>query len=252
MEILQNYPISGTQWAVAAFAAVLMGMSKGGLNSASFASVPLMAWVFGGKISTGIVLPLLIAGDVLAVMYYKRLAQWELLFRLMPTVVVGILLATWFGKDLDEQAFKKMMAAIILILVTVMLYFERKPATKITESPIFSSIMGISTGFTTMIGNQAGGFATTFLLTQNISKNVFIGTNAWLFMLINTFKLPLHIFVWHTVSAQSLPVNVVLLPFIVLGFWLGTTLAKRMSEVFFRRFIIVLALVGTLFILFDL
>jgi hypothetical protein len=239
------------QWTLAALAIVLTGVSKGGLSSASFATVPILAWVFGGKLSTGIVLPLLIIGDIMAVIYYKRLTHWHLLFRLLPSVVLGVLLGTWIGQHMDEFVFKKVMAAILFLSVGVLLYFERKPIKNISDAPAFSGIMGIGTGFTSMVGNQAGGVANLYFLSAHISKEYFIGTNAWLFMLVNSFKLPFHIFSWQTIKTDTLALDLALLPFVVLGFWLGVRVTKLISEDLFRKVIIGLTAIGTLFILFD-
>lgn len=249
---IQSFDLTWYQWALIGFSTIFMGISKAGLSSANLFTVLLLAWIFGGKLSTGIVLPLLIFGDVIAVLYFKRQTHWHLLFKLLPWVVVGILAGAWLGKELNEVVFKKTMAAIVLLSVITMIYFERKPQQTISQSPIFSSLMGFGTGFTSMIGNQAGGFASVFFLTTRISKQYFIGTNAWLFMLVNLLKLPFHVFSWKTVNTDTLSVDLILIPFVVIGFYIGNRIVKIMNEHYFRRFIIGLTAFGTLLILFDL
>jgi hypothetical protein len=131
-----------------------------------------------------------------------------------------------------------------------MIWFERKPLHHVSDARWFSTSMGVATGFTSMIGNQAGGFATVYLLSMRLMKNHFIGTNAWLFLFINIFKLPFHIFSWHTVQARSLAVNMVLLPFLVIGFYTGVYIVKNIPEQRYRQVIIWLTAFAAFFVFF--
>src|SRR5215211_3273243 len=90
--------------------AFIIGLSKAGLKGIDMLNVTIMAIVFGGKASTGIVLPLLCAADIMAVMYYNRHAQWKHFWKLMPWMMVGVLIGVYVGKDLDETLFRRIMA----------------------------------------------------------------------------------------------------------------------------------------------
>jgi uncharacterized protein len=247
---LNNYNLSTTQWVLAIFAAFLVGVAKSGLNSISIINVTILAMVFGSKISTGILLPMLILGDILAVFYYKRNVNWQSLLRLSPYVIVGVLLGTWIGRDLNEAVFKKMMACIVLSIVLSMIYLEYRPLNNVSKSPLFSAFMGIGTGFTSMVGNQATGFATVYLMSINLSKLHFIGTNAWLFLFVNLFKLPFHIFSWHTINTSSIGINCVLFPFQIVGFYLGVYIVKQINEARYRVLILWLTVFSALFVFF--
>ena len=249
-ELTSNYHLTIFQWALAIIAALIVGIAKAGLNSLSIMNVAILAAVFGSKVSTGILLPMLIVGDVLAVFYYKRDVDWRSLLRLSPYVAVGILLGVWIGKDLDEAVFKKMMASIVLIIVGGLFWLEKRPLKNVSASPWFSGIMGVSTGFTSMVGNQASGFATVYLMSMRLSKLHFIGTNAWLFLLVNLFKLPFHIFSWHTINANSTVINVVLLPFQIIGFYTGVVIVKKIDEVHYRQIILWLTAIAAMIVFF--
>ena len=119
----------------------------------------------------------------------------------------------------------------------------------IPQSKVFGWIMGLLAGFSTMIGNLAGPFANLFFLAMRLTKNHFIGTAAWLFFLVNIFKLPFHIFVWHTITLQSLHYDLLLLPAIIVGLWAGVRLVSRIQEARYRRIVIVLTAVGAILIL---
>lgn len=244
------YHLTPFQWGLAMLSAFILGATKSGLTSLSTLNVALLAFVFGSKVSTGIFLPMLIIGDILAVLYYKRAVHWQSLWRLSPFVVVGVLIGAWIGRDLDEAIFKKLMAAIIILIVAATFLLENKPLTNVSNARWFSGIMGISTGFTSMVGNQASGFSTAYLMSMRLSKLHFIGTNAWLFFFLNIFKLPFHIFSWHTVNLSSIKVNTVLIPFLVVGFYTGAFIVKQLDDARYRKLILWLTAIAALTVFF--
>ena len=249
LESLQAFHLTPLQWTLAFLSAMLIGISKSGLNSVAIITVSTCAWIFGSKTSTGILLPMLIVADITAVIFYKRQADWKALLRLLPWAIIGILVGVWIGKDLNEAVFKKLMADIVLIVVIGLFWLENKPLHNVSNARWFSGILGISTGFASMVGNQAGGFSNVYLLSMRLSKENFIGTNAWLFFFINLFKLPFHIFVWHTVDTHSLSINLILLPFVFVGFYVGVQILKRIEGERYRKVILWLTAAATLFVL---
>jgi len=86
---------------------------------------------------------------------------------------------------------------------------------------------------------------------MRLPKNEFIGTAAWLFFIINVFKLPFHIFVWKTISVESLAINLTLVPAIILGFFLGIKVVKLINNEMYRRFIILVTAIGAFILLFK-
>jgi len=210
-----------------------------------------LAVVFGGKASTGIIVPLLCVGDVFAVAYYNRHTQWKYLTKLIPWMIVGVLFGVWFGKDLPEELLKRGMAIIIMVVVILMFWWDRnKDKISIPDNWWFAGLMGITAGFATMIGNLAGPFANLFFLGIRLPKNQFIGTAAWLFLFMNLFKLPFHYFVWETVTLDSLRVDLRLAPFVILGIGLGIFLVKYIQEQFYRNMILLLTAFGAILIFF--
>ncbi len=83
--------IPADQWFVLILCGVLIGMAKAGIAGTGLMIVPIMAYVFGGKVSTGLVLPMLIIADVFAVRFYHRHADWRHIVRLIPWAIAGIL-----------------------------------------------------------------------------------------------------------------------------------------------------------------
>lgn len=236
---------------ISLLAAFILGIAKSGLKGMGVVIVTLMALVYGAKPSTGILLPLLIFADTLAVIYYSRYTRWKYLLRFLPWMIAGVLVAVYVGKNLPEDLFKKGMAIIILLSVLMMFLWERYDKKNIPNKLWFAGVMGFSAGFTTMIGNLAGVFSNIFFLAIRIPKNEFIGTAAWLFFIINLFKLPFHIFSWKTVDMDSLMIDIYLVPGVVLGFFIGLKVVKRFKDDQYRKFILVMTAIGALVMLFK-
>lgn len=239
---------STTSLILIALSAFIIGLSKAGLKGIDMLNVTIMTIVFGGKASTGIVLPLLCVADVMAVKYYHRHAQWSHVKRLMPWMVIGILVGVFVGKDLNEAIFRKVMATIIVLTVIIMLVIEFRKTMVMPNNKLFVSGMGLVSGFTTMLGNLAGAFSNIYFLAMRLPKNDFIGTGAWIFLIINWFKLPFQIFYWNNITSTSLLTDLALVPFLILGFWCGIKLVARIKDDLYRQVVIVFTLIGAIFI----
>ena len=237
-----------TNWALIFLASFIIGLSKAGLKGIDMMNVTIMAIVFGGKASTGVVLPLLCAADIMAVIYYHRHAQWDQFWKLIPWMIAGILLGVFAGKDMNEALFRKVMAIIIIIAVAVMLWLEFQKRFTIPRNRLFVATMGITSGFTTMMGNLAGAFSNIYFLAMRLPKNVFIGTAAWVFLAINFFKLPFQAFYWKNITLSTLTTDLYLFPALVLGFWAGIRIVQRIEDERYRKVVIYLTLAGALFI----
>ena len=231
---------------LASLAVFILGMSKAGLKGLGIIVVAILANVYGAKASTGILLPLLIVGDVLAVSFYRKYVKWEYLWKFLPAMVVGVLIAVVVGKNLDENAFRSWMAVIILVSVVILLWRDLRRKMSYPRNPLFTGSMGILAGFTTMIGNLAGAFSNIYFLATQLPKNELIATAAWLFFIINLFKVPFHVFSWGTITLESLWIDLTLIPAAIVGFLLGKKLVTYISEQNYRWFLLIATTLGAL------
>src|SRR5690606_8330896 len=180
-----GFSFSHSQFVIFLLVAVLIGMSKTGIHGAGMMAVPMLAVVFGGQLSSGILLPILCIADVMGVWYYHRHASWYHLRKLFPWAAVGTVLGTVVGGAIDDQAFRLVMAIIILVSVFIMIWLERGRREEVPDSKWFASLTGVAGGFTSMIGNLATSVVAIYFLTMRLPKNAFIGTTAWFFLVIN-------------------------------------------------------------------
>jgi len=237
-----------TNWILIMSAAFILGMAKAGLKGIDMMNVTIMAIVFGGKASTGIVLPLLCAADIMAVIYYKRHVRWNHFWKLIPWMVTGILIGVYTGKDLNEAYFRKIMALIIILTVVIMVGMEMRKNLVIPANKLFVAGTGLMAGFATMLGNLAGAFANIYFLAMRMVKNDFIGTAAWVFLVINLFKLPFQVLYWKNITSSSLQTDLWLLPALIAGFLAGLVIVAKIRDESYRKVVIVLTLAGAVFI----
>jgi uncharacterized membrane protein YfcA len=229
--------------------AIFIGMSKAGVHGAGMVAVPLLAAVFGGRLSSGILLPMLCLADVIGVWYYHQHASWYHLKKLFPWAAVGTVIGTLVGGWIDDETFKMMLAVIIVSSAVIMIWLERGHKKDIPDYVWFAALMGIAGGFASMVGNLAGAVMAIYFLSMRLPKNEFIGTSVWFFMVINWFKIPFHIWAWHTITWNTFLLNLTALPFIALGAYIGIVIVKKLQERAYRWFIIGMTFVAAVVML---
>jgi uncharacterized protein len=243
--VLNVFNLSGIQWILIIICALFIGFSKTGLSGTGILIVPIMAGIFGGKASSGIVLPMLVFADFIAVGKYKNHAEWKYILKLLPWAFLGIILGLLTGNFIDDSIFKKIIGIIIIICLIIMSWMlSHKENPFIPSKWYITTILGLLSGFSTMIGNAAGPIMTIYLLSIGLPKFAFIGTCAWFFMIINLIKLPFQIIFWNGITIQTLTLNMILIPAIIFGAFIGILAVKNIPEKPFKIIIIVLTVIS--------
>lgn len=247
-EILQDVKLQ--QWILLFVVAVAIGMSKAGLGFGLMV-VPLLAFGFGARESTGIMIPILIIADIYAVAYYHRMAEWKYIFKLLPWATAGILAGVITGKMISGSQFKMLLSGLVIAGLVIMVVRDLvKKTESVPTNPLFAILLGILGGFGSMVGNAAGPIFAIYLLAMRLPKNTYIGTGAWFYLIINLIKLPFHVWVWKTISLSTLTLDLMVIPAILLGAWSGIRLVRLFSDGSYRVFVILITLLSALFLLF--
>lgn len=221
--------------------ALIVGFSKAGIQGATIPAVAMMAFIFGGKNSAGIMLPMLMVGDVVAIFKYGKKGNMRDVLKLMPPTVVGIVLGAFIGSWINDAQFKLLIGVIVIVCVLLLAVREfRKQTIALPDNSVIKSSVGIVSGFSSMIGNAAGPIFNVYILALNLKKESMIGTTAWFFFLMNILKLPFHIFLWGTIDGATLKYTFIALPFIGIGAWGGIWIVNHISENWYRRLIILM------------
>ncbi|HZN59098.1 MAG TPA: sulfite exporter TauE/SafE family protein [Planctomycetota bacterium] len=240
-------PLSPGQWCLAVIAALCVGLAKGGFVGIGLFTIILMAEIAPARESTGLVLPLLICGDVFAVLMYRRHAQWKHIFRTLPVAMAGVVLGWIVMPRIPADSFRKVIGWILLTMIALQFLQRLRPNAfrGVLESRGFGWSMGAWSGFTTMLANAAGPVMTLYLLAVNLPKLEFVGTGAWFFLVINAFKVP---FSWQLglIGGTSLALNLVLVPAVLAGLMVGRRLIALVPQKQFEGILLVLAALASL------
>ncbi len=216
-----------------------IGFSKAGFPGVSMLHVILYALVFGTLDSTGVLLPMLVIGDLCAIAFFGQKADWSHVRRLLPPTLVGIVIGWLPMGRLDEQTFRVLVGTIILALTLIQIgrlwrpnWFERVPHTQ-----SFAIVLGLLAGLTTMLANAAGPVVGLYLLAVNLPKWELIGTSAWLFLVLNVLKLPLS-YDLGLITSSTLAIDLAFAPAIPLGMLAGRWLVTRVSQKWFNSILL--------------
>lgn len=227
------------QWMLLVMGAVMVGMAKTGLSGLGTLFIAIFANVLPTKEATGLVLPLLIFGDLVAVAVYRRHAVWSQLWGLFPWAGVGVVAGYLAMDRIDNHQARVLVGGIVLALLVLHVlrrWRERRAAVAVTEPrvprPVVASV-GVLAGFTTLIANAAGPLMAVYLLALRLPKLEFIGTSAVYFLLLNLFKVPFMVDLG-LITGSSLWVNLLLAPAVFTGALIGRWLVQRINQRWFE------------------
>jgi uncharacterized protein len=238
------------QWVLAVAAALLVGFSKTGIGGLGVLSVVIFTRIMPAKQATGIVLPLLCFGDLIAVASYRPHTQWRFIWKLFPWTAAGVFVGYFTLGEIDDDQAKLFVGWITIGLLV--LHFVRR-ARKNSEEPEhgwwFAPVIGVLAGFTTMIANAAGPLMAIYLLSMRLPKMEFVGTGAVFFMLLNLFKVPFMVHL-DLINADSFHINVLLAPAVFVGAYFGRKLLPRINQKLFETLAFGLAAAAGIKLLF--
>ena len=238
--------------AVLAGAALLVGFSKTAVSGANTVSLAVFAAVLPARESTGVLLPLLIVGDVLAVFTYRRHAHWATLWRLLPAVAVGVVAGWVFMLWADDAAVRVSIGAILLFMAAVTVWRRRTGADAAAAQPadaaggrVKAGSYGALGGFTTMVANAGGPVMSLYLISSGFQKLGFLGTSAWFFFIVNVCKVPFSVGLG-LIDGHSLLLDAGLALFVIPGAILGKLCVDRIDQLLFERLVIAATVLGGL------
>lgn len=238
-----------SHWIVAIVAATLVGVAKTGIGGLGMLSVVLFAQIMPAKEATGMVLPLLCAGDILAVAMYRQHAQWSYLWRLFPWTAAGVFAGYLALGRISEYQARALIGGIVLALVALHLIRRRTAGHETEHGAWFPPTIGVLAGFTTLVANAAGPLMAIYLLAMRLPKMDFVGTAAVFFLLLNFFKIPFMVDLG-LINSQSFTLNLMLLPAVVVGALVGRKLLQRINQRVFENVALILAMLAGLKLVF--
>jgi uncharacterized membrane protein YfcA len=237
------FELSWTGWMLVGLCGVLVGVSKTGLPGLGILIVPLMAMALPqhARESTGVMLGMLILGDLFAATYYRHIAEWKHVLRLLPPAFAGIVVGWQLMGLVTDAQLKRIIGLIVLAMLAIHFWRTRLRA---EDAPIptqwwFTAMLGFVAGVTTMMANAAGPVMVIYLLAMRLPKLAFVGTSAWFFFVVNWLKVPFSAQLALTTGAS-----------VKLGAVVGIFVLRRIPQKVFNGAIQILATAAALKLLF--
>jgi uncharacterized membrane protein YfcA len=234
-------------YAVGAFGAVFAGISKGGFGSgAAFASAALLALFVPPGVALGIMLPLLMVIDLATLKPYWRQWSWPDTKLLLLGGLPGVALGAALYKVAEPDLFRLLIGAVALSFVAWQAGLKLgliRLGTR--EIPAWGgALAGLVAGFTSFVSHAGGPAVAVYMLSRGVGKTTFQATTVLTFGLMNLAKLVpfagLGMF-----TRETLLFGAILVPFALLGTWLGVRAHRLMPErAFFAVTYVLLTVTG--------
>ncbi len=208
-----------------------IGLSKSGFPGVGMFHVVIFAFIFGARPATGLLLPMLIVGDLCAIRMFGKKAQWKHIQRLLPPTAIGVVAGCLLMNQIDDATFRPLVGVIIFALTCIQALRMWQPTwfEKIPHARWFAWSLGLLAGVTTMLANAAGPVMALYFIAVSLPKLELVGTSAWFFLIINLFKVPFSIGL-DLIHLESLMINAIFAPAILPGMLLGRWLVQRISQ----------------------
>lgn len=251
-------------WFIVFLAVFLIGVTKSGFGSGvGLMIVPMMALAmkhipgYDSAAALGLLLPLLILGDLIAVYQYRHLFSLNIVKHLLPGTLVGLVLGALLLWYLHSHAATA--AALIRIEIgceavgLVSLHWWRQyrgVQQKLMGEPLRSHLTGTFSAISSTLAHAAGPIIAMYLLPLKLDRQLFVGTGAIYFFLLNTAKLPAYAAagMFHQASPAF---AVRFLPLLVVGAFFGLWLNRRMGDKVFTRIVYAVTFLLGWYCLFD-
>ncbi len=240
-----------TFFLVAALAVFLVALSKSGLvASLGVVGVPLLTLVMPARDAAGMMLPLLIAMDVIALIAYRREVDWKVFWILLPGAMVGTLIAFSLSAVVSESMVRLAIGLITLAFVLDAWLPLRKKLEGLPPSRPWGTFWGAIAGFTSFVSHTGGPPVQIYMLPMRLRPTLFAGTNAVFFAVVNASKIPFY-FVLGQLSLPNMQAAIYLMPVAIIGMVLGVFLVRRIDAGLFYRIAYVLIFLLALKLIYD-
>lgn len=237
-------------YAVAVPAVILVGLAKGGFAGIGVVATPLLALAVGPVKAAAILLPLLILQDVVGVWAYRKTWDRGLLVLMVPPAAVGIFVGWALAALVSSAAVELAVGLVSVLFAAQRLWAERavKAAAAVEAGPArpwLGALCGMASGFTSQIAHAGGPPFQIYVLPRRLPRDVFVGTSAIFFAIVNWMKMPAYLALGQF-TPSVLTAVAVLAPLAFASTWAGVWLVRRVpAEGFYKIIYVLLILVGS-------
>ncbi|MCO4786428.1 sulfite exporter TauE/SafE family protein [Marinomonas atlantica] len=237
-----------TAFVVMFIAGVVTGFSKFSVGGMGLIILPIVMIAFPGPEALGALLPLYIITDLMAASSYRKNISWRVLARFLPLAFIGLLIGSYLLADLNADQFVTLLGVIIISMILLGLYLDARPS-NFMQKPITAYLMGLAGGLVTMVANAAGPLFSLFLMEQKLSKESYISTRAWAFLIIDVIKLPMYLGLG-LLTQESLTIGAYALPGLLIGAFIGYHFLKHVTPAHFKWLIRLMSCIAAMKLIF--
>ncbi|MCB1361977.1 MAG: sulfite exporter TauE/SafE family protein [Rhodobacter sp.] len=228
---------------VLAVAVTILGLSKGGFAGIGMVSTPLVAAFSDPLTAAGLMLPVMMVQDPVAVFLYRRSFDRSLLRRMLPGAVLGVALAYVFAASVPEWSVQAVLGVLSLGFALWQLAILRRGVPDLPPVPRFDRVLGLlsgaGSGFSSAIAHAGSPPFQIYVMPRHLPKEVYVGTSVMFFAATNVMKVPsfaaLGLF-----RSDLLALSVLYMPLAVFSSWLGVRLVRYVDV---QRFNVIITLI---------
>jgi uncharacterized membrane protein YfcA len=230
---------------------VIVGISKSGFGSGlGVLSLPLMASQSTLNEALAILLPLLIAIDLVGIGRFLKHADWRILKLILPAAFVGMFLGMIFFTVITPKALTLFVGIFIMLFLIQLLVTSHFDLREAKPYPWLGRLMGLISGFTSFVAHNGGPPITIFMLREKLVPMVYTSTLGIFFTFINFGKLGPYAYL-DLLNLKQLATSVILLPCVPVGVYLGFYLVEKISMKWYYRIVQFFLLVASVKLIAD-
>jgi len=239
-------------WMLVLFAIMLIGIAKSGFGGGlGLIVVPLCViglapLGYPSAVVLGLLLPLLMIGDVISVVQYRKQIDWSKIKRLCLPTAMGIVIGGFLLYAIKHQSNERLVAALIRteigiesILLVGLTWWRSSRGVQLKLLPEPGRSIGIGTfaGVSSTLAHAAGPIVAMYLLPLKLDRRVFVGTSAFFFFLANWAKVPVY---YQAGAFEQVDWRWVIYgaPLVLVGAVAGRWMNKQMSDKLFSRVVL--------------
>lgn len=236
---------------VAAVAVFLTGLSKSGFGGGlGVVSVPLMCLFVEPQFAVAILIPVLIAMDVIIAWQYRHRWNREVVLTMLPGALVGLAVGAATFRWMDANLIRLAVGILAAVFVGQYLFSRNAHSGRGKNCKATPFALGTLSGFTSFVAHAGGPPVKGYLLRQGLAKSEFVGTNTMYFFALNALKTVSYT-VMGQLSADSLKVSLILSPVLVIGIGLGMMLHRHIDQSRFTAIVYLFLSVAGAKLIFD-
>lgn len=229
-------------------AGFLIGFDKSGVAGAIGPLVTVaMALVLPADDAIGVLLPMLLVGDLFSVIANWRRWDGRLLRPLVVSGLVGIALGSLLLSVVDEDQLQRVIAVAMLLFLSRYMW-NRRPRVAPRALARFGWFSGFAGGTLSTLAHMGGPPVVIYLMSAGLSPARLVGTSVVFFAVANVLKIPGYL------AARVLDVDLIVVSMwgwvaIPLGVWTGRHLVDRVRSERFEPVIVTLLGIGAVLLL---